>query len=61
MRLVDADELIKRIPNEEMISRMAVASAPTIKLEPKPGKYLCTDDMFEYAICSRCEWNSCEP
>ena len=30
MRLIDADELIKNIPNEEMISKYAVAHAPTI-------------------------------
>ena len=30
MRPIDADELIKNIPNEEMISKYAVAHAPTI-------------------------------
>lgn len=31
MRPIDADALIKSIPSEEMIAKMAVAHAPTIK------------------------------
>lgn len=31
MRLIDADELLKHIPPEEMCSRFAVENAPTIK------------------------------
>ena len=33
MRLIDADALLKNIPSEEIIAKMAVAYAPTI--EPK--------------------------
>lgn len=34
MRLVDANELMKLIPPEEMVSKYAVANAPTVKAIP---------------------------
>lgn len=42
MRLIDADELIKNIPNEEMIAKIAVTYAPTIKT--KQIKYFDEDE-----------------
>ena len=41
MRLIDADELIKLIPSEEMASRMAIMQAPTIE-DPEVFEW-CTD------------------
>lgn len=29
-------------------------------VERKTGKWNCGDDMFEYAICSSCKWDSGE-
>lgn len=41
---------------------MVVAAEDFHQLEkPKHGEWLCGDDMFEYAICSCCEWDSGEP
>ena len=37
----------------------AIEHAPTIE-ERKKGKWNCGDDMFEYAICSACKWDSGE-
>lgn len=39
MRLIDADELLKHIPSEELCSRMAVVNAPTVAV-------LCKDCVF---------------
>ena len=46
MRLIDADELLKYIPTEEMCSRFAVTNAPTVEsqrwipiTERLPGAY----------------------
>ena len=48
MRLIDADELIKNIPNEEMISKYAVAHAPTIdKFEIAKGVLIEAIDNAE--------------
>ena len=49
MRLIDADALMKNIPSEEMIAKMAVAYAPTI--EPKRGEwiaYKCSSCGFDW-------------
>ena len=52
MRLIDADELLKLIPHEEMCSRFVVANAPTIDPQRKTGhwKFLRNGN----AICSEC-------
>ena len=42
MRLIDAEALMRNIPNEEMIAKMAVAHAPTIKT--KQVKYYDEDE-----------------
>ena len=61
MRLIDAEELIKCIPAEELVSRMAVANAPTI--EQKTGKWIYRDgtiaEEYSYSVyCSNCgEWS----
>ena len=59
-RLIDADALIaycdeKWIP----LNIDAVNAQPTIE-ERKKGKWNYGDDMFEYAICSACKWDSGE-
>lgn len=37
-----------------LISRMPSA-------EPKKAKWSCSDDIYETAICTACDWNSQEP
>lgn len=34
MELIDRDAVLKTIPNEETVARMAVMSAPTVDAEP---------------------------
>ena len=34
MNLIDRDKLLKTIPSEEMVARMAVMSAPTVDVRP---------------------------
>lgn len=58
MRLIDADELLKYIPTEEMCSRFAVENAPTIDAVPvircKDCRWYKTNyswDGKEYRIC----------
>ena len=71
MRLIDADALIKELNNSHFpgapyvdagisIAIGKVCDAPTIEPERKTGKWGCGDDMFEYAICSSCKWDSGE-
>ena len=56
MRLIDADELVKNIPNEEMIAKMVVAHAPTI--EQPQGEWIHNpngiDRDFIWWKCSNC-------
>ena len=40
MRPIDADELLKLIPHEEVCSRFVVANAPTIEPKRKTGKWI---------------------
>ena len=42
-RLIDVDELLKTIPSEEIVSRIAVANAPTV-------------DAVEVVRCKDCKW-----
>lgn len=42
MRLIDADALIKHIPAEEIVSKMAITNAPTI-------------DAVEVVRCQNCK------
>ncbi len=39
--------------------KFMIADAPTIEARKK-GEWNCGDDMFEYAICSVCKWDSGE-
>lgn len=53
MRLIDADELLKLIPPEEMCSRFVVANAPTIEPQRKTGKWIQFPNHMAYK-CSEC-------
>lgn len=58
MRLIDADALMRCIPAEEILSRMAVANAPTIEPEqrwipvserlPEIGEHYVSDPCIVY-------------
>ena len=60
MRLVDADKLLKTIPYEEIVSRIAVANALTIDAEPvRHGHWIfnpkdAIEMMFTLPKCSEC-------
>lgn len=62
MRLIDADELLKTIPTEELLFRQAVFTAPTLDAElvrhgrwEKPQRHgVVTYDEHAYAECSCC-------
>lgn len=60
MRLVDADELLKYIPSEDMVSRLAVLNAPTIEPMRKRGKWISADAIFGGVpfYCSECGENT---
>lgn len=58
MRLIDADALMRCIPNEDITSRFAVENAPTIEAEPvKHGKWQ-VNEAFKYKdmTCTACGW-----
>ena len=62
MRLIDADDFISRfnhVPLVQEAIKKAMDCMPTIE-ERKTGEWNCGDDMFEYAICSACKWDSGE-
>lgn len=62
MRLIDADDFIARLDHVPMVKdaiKKAMDHMPTI--EPKKGKWLCSDDMYESGICSICKWDTGEP
>ena len=61
MRPIDADALMKRIPNEEIVSRAAVTDAPTIdvaEVKRKTGRISYThfpEELWgQSAICLSC-------
>lgn len=58
-RFVDVNELMKLIPSEEMVSKLAVANAPTIDaievVRCKDCKYY--DDECPYPVCNYHEDN----
>ena len=35
--------------------------APTIEPEREKGRWNCSDDMYESAVCSVCGWDTTEP
>jgi rubrerythrin len=60
MRPIDADELLKHIPPEEMCSRFMVANAPTVEPQRKTGKWIDDGVYGDYHPhhawhCSECE------
>ena len=53
MRLIDADALMRLIPMEEFVARIAIADAPTVDVpERNVGKWLWMDGVR----CSRCNF-----
>lgn len=64
MRLIDADELIKRLEKDPLFPLVeqynisgVIENAPTIEAEPvKHGRWKCESDMETYTIwrCSEC-------
>lgn len=58
MRPIDADELLKHIPPEEMCSRFAVENAPTVEPERKKGKWIernpQNSDKCRLIECDQC-------
>ena len=59
MRLIDADELLKKLPTEEIVSRITVAYMPTV--DPvKHGWWIGEDDeaTTSNGYCSVCGWES---
>ena len=54
MRLIDADELLKKLPREELVSRIIVAGMPII--DPvKRGHWVGIDDFpYETWECDQC-------
>lgn len=72
MRLIDAYALINELNNSHYpgapyidagisIAIGKVCDAPTIEPERKTGKWICSDDMYETAVCSVCKWDTTEP
>lgn len=55
MRLIDADALLNCIPYEDVISRMAVANAPTIEPERKRGEWIHDGYDFPHGV----DWMHC--
>lgn len=70
MRLIDADALkdwseIVPLTGDGGIDindfDEKLKSMPTVDAVPvRHGKWNCSDDMFEYAVCSACKWESGE-
>ncbi len=56
MELIDKGKLLKLIPNEEIVARMAVMSAPTVDAQPvRHGHWIGIDDEpYEVWECDMC-------
>lgn len=39
----------------------AIVSLPSAQPERKIGRWICSDDMWECGVCSRCGWDSGDP
>jgi len=39
----------------------AIEQLPSAEPERKKGKWLCSDDLYETAVCSCCGWDTTEP
>ena len=63
-RLIDADALIAEYDRvhigEPGKARKLIEDAPTVEPE-RTGKWNCSDDMYESAVCSACGWDTAEP
>ena len=67
MKLIDADALIEDVRKNSTsyfaddFAHEWVDKQPTVDaVSVRHGKWNCGDDMFEYAICSACKWDSGE-
>lgn len=54
--MTDYDDGIRGCDIRELLEEL-----PLIKPEPKMGKWKCSDDMYETAICSCCGYDTNEP
>ena len=73
MRAIDADAFCdwlkeygqEYIHGKKKISLMYiwkyVQDMPTVQPERKKGRWNCSDDMYESAVCSVCGWDTTEP
>lgn len=69
MKLIDKDALLNRMQNDplfDLVERYGVSGVinaePTVDAEPvRHGKWLCSDDMYETAVCSVCNYDTEEP
>lgn len=44
------------------IDRKTIIDMPSADVEPvRHGRWNCSDDIYEYAVCSSCKWDSGEP
>lgn len=54
MRLIDADAVMRLIPMEEIVARMAIASVPTADVvERKVGKWIdpAAENVYRCSVC----------
>jgi len=66
MRLIDADEVIKAVNDLMMVDKTVMGfvlmNAPTVDAVPVVhGRWNCSDDAYENAVCSVCGWDTVEP
>ena len=45
----------------ERIEAIDMAISALQEPERKPGKWICSDDLYETAVCSCCGWDTTEP
>ena len=70
-RCIDADALkskcgdwyVEEGPEEGFIGTIGqlLDGQPTVEPERKTGKWICSDDLYETAVCSCCGWDTTEP
>ena len=64
-RLIDADAIpwfVEGIGDIPVVTREEIDNMPTVEAEPvRHGKWLCSDDMYETAVCSVCNCDTEEP
>ena len=42
-------------------ARLRMSELPSVQPERKTGQWICSDDMYETAVCSACKWDTAEP